>query len=87
MGVIHVGSGREVDDVVDELLGGEVLYEGGGDEGLPRPGLAHHHQRQLLLDAQVQEIFLKQKKIVLQVFSNFLWLQQEHKVCQSLCVI
>ena len=64
MGVIHVGSGREVDNIVDELLSGEVLDEGGGDEGLPRPGLAHHHQRQLLLDAQVQEIFLKQQKFM-----------------------
>ena len=62
MCVIHVGSGREVDDIVDELLSGEVLDEGGGDEGLPCPGLAHHHQRQLLLDAQVQEIFLKKNR-------------------------
>ena len=62
MGVIHVGAGGEVDDVVDELLGGEPLNEGRGDEGLPGPGLAHHHQGQLLLDAQVQEIFLEKKQ-------------------------
>ena len=62
MGVVHVGAGGEVDDVVDELLGGETLDKGRGDEGLPGPGLAHHHQRQLLLDAQVQEIFLEKKQ-------------------------
>ena len=62
LGVIHVSSGREVDDVVDELLGGEPFYEGGGDEGFPRPGLANHHQWQLLLDAQVQKIFLQKKQ-------------------------
>ena len=62
MGVIHVGAGGEVDDVVDELLGGETLNEGRGDEGLPGPGLAHHHQGQLLLDAQVQKIFLEKKQ-------------------------
>ena len=64
MGVIHVGAGGEVDDVVDELLGGETLDEGGGDEGLPGPGLAHHHQGQLLLDAQIQEIFLEENLLV-----------------------
>ena len=63
LGVIHVSSGREVDDVVDELLGGEPFYEGGGDEGFPRPGLANHHQWQLLLDAQVQKIFLRIKMV------------------------
>ena len=65
MGVIHVSSGREVDDVVDELLGGKPLNEGRGDEGFPCPGLAHHHQRQLLLDAQVQKIFLRIKMVCL----------------------
>ena len=58
LGVVHVSSGWEVDDVVVELLPAEPLDQGGGDEGLPHAGLAHHHQRQLVLDTQVQEIFL-----------------------------
>ena len=34
LGVVDVGPGREVDNVVDELLYGETLDQGGGDEGL-----------------------------------------------------
>ena len=37
LGVIHVCPGGEVDDIVDELLCGEPLNEGCGDEGLPCP--------------------------------------------------
>ena len=62
LGVVHVGSGGEVDDVVVELLPAEPLDQGRGDEGLPHAGLAHHHQRQLVLDTQVQEIFLNLKQ-------------------------
>ena len=34
LGVVDAGPGREVDDVVDELLRVESLDEAGGDEGL-----------------------------------------------------
>ena len=38
LGVVHVRPRREVDDVVDELLGGETSDEAAGEEGLSGAG-------------------------------------------------
>ena len=61
--VVDTGPGWEVDDVVDELLLWEPLNEARGDEGLPTPTWSHHGQGQLMLDDEVEEIFLQQGNI------------------------
>jgi hypothetical protein len=35
--IVDAGPGGEVDDIVDELVSGEVADHVGRDEGLPRP--------------------------------------------------
>ena len=60
LGVVDVGPRREVDDVVDELLGGEAGDEAAGEEGLAGAGGPAQGEGKLMLDRQLQEKLLLQ---------------------------
>ena len=45
LGVVDISSGREVDNIVDELLNRETLDQGSGDEGLACSRGPNQHQR------------------------------------------
>ena len=60
LGVVDVGPRGEVDNVVDELLGGEAADEAAGEEGLAGASGPDEGEGELVLDGQLQEKLLLQ---------------------------
>ena len=58
MCIVDIGPGREVDDVVDELLCGEAGDEPAGEEGLAGAAGTDHGEGELVPDGQLQEELL-----------------------------
>ena len=53
MCIVDIGPGREVDDVVDELLCGEAGDEPAGEEGLAGAAGTDHGEGELVPDGQL----------------------------------
>ena len=55
MCIVDIGPGREVDNVVDELLGGEAGDKTAGEEGLARAAGTDHGEGELVPDGQLHD--------------------------------